>query len=211
MFLLNAQSRAPHIPRRRFLAALSAGLAAPMLPLLSIGNQEKPPPERLPLEKLLSPEDRASMQKSSMSMDLENYFGRGYSCAESMLMVALRRIKLPENFVWAAASFGGGVGQKDLCGFLTGGCMGLGLAAGELKLDRKEAKKLGSEATAEYWQWWKAGTALRCAEIRPPGSSQDICRRLGVLAAARLNLLIDRLLASGPGPETRTGQWNIPL
>jgi len=185
----------PDIPRRRFLAGLAAALAVPILPRFAFGAQENSRPERAPLEKLLSAEEWAAAQKSPMAMDLENYFGKGFSCAESMLMVSLRRLALPEDLVWAAAGFGGGLGKKDLCGFLTAGVMGLGHAAGTLEIEKKEAKKLCSKAVAEYWNWWKEAFPLHCADIRPPGSSGDICRRMGAISAGKLNALIDRLVS----------------
>jgi hypothetical protein len=179
------------------LTALTAALAAPALPRILSGSQEtgNPQPERPPLEKLLAPEDWEQVSKSPLAMDLDRTYGHGYSCAESMLLISLRHLKLSEDLVWAAAGFGGGLGRKDLCGFLTGGIMGLGHAAGTLKIERKEAKKRCSEAAAAYWDWWKGSFPLRCAEIRPPGSSADVCRRLGARSAVKINGLIDRIIA----------------
>lgn len=185
------------LPRRRFLASLSAALAAPILPAFLQGAQDKPQvqPERQPLEKLLSPEEWAAAQKSPLALEIDKVFGRGYSCAEAMLLVSVRHLRMPEHLVWAAAGFGGGLGQKDLCGFLTAGIMGFGHACGTLKLERKDAKKICADASAEYWNWWKASFPLRCSELRPVGSSGDICRRLGALSAAKVNALLDRLVS----------------
>ncbi len=175
--------------RRRFLAALPLLAVAP---LLARGQEEKK--EKRPLAAILSKEEWELAKGSAMAMELENYYGNGYSCAESLWLVALHRLRKPENLVWTAAAFGGGMGQKDLCGFLTAGLMALGLAAGELNLPRPEAKKRCAEEAKAYWQWFQALAPLRCAEIRPPGSSGDICRRLGQLTAARVNAAIDRMV-----------------
>lgn len=175
--------------RRRFMAALPLLAAAP---LLARGQEEKK--EKRPLAAILSKEEMELAKGSPMAMELENYFGNGYSCAESLWLVALRRLRKPEELVWTAAAFGGGMGQKDLCGFLTTGLMALGMAAGERKLRRPEAKKQCAEEAKAYWQWFQALAPLHCAEIRPPGSSGDICRRLGQLSAARVNAAIDRML-----------------
>ncbi len=85
------------------------------------------------------------------------------------------------------------MGQKDLCGFLTGGVIGLGLAAGALDKQRSESKALCGQVVRSYWSWWEQQAPLRCAAIRPAGSASSICRRLGQLAAARLEQQISAL------------------
>jgi hypothetical protein len=131
-----------------------------------------------------------TVEKSALARDLENYFGKGYSCAESMLMVGLRHLPLSEKLVWAAAGFGGGMQHREACGFLTAGIMGLGLAAGELKMERPEAKEWSRQRVDAYWFWWTALAPIRCADIRKEGTSSGVCRRLGRLAAARVEELI---------------------
>ncbi len=180
--------------RRSFFAALAAALSAPLFVRRIFAGQEKPPAEPTPFEKLLSPEEWASVQASPMAMDMDKTYGHGYSCAEAMLLICLKRLSLSEDSVWAAAGCGGGMGQKELCGLLTAGHMGIGLASGRLKIERKAAKKLCSETCAEYWAWWNASFPPRCADIRPAGSSSEVCRRLSALAAVKVNSLIDRLL-----------------
>jgi hypothetical protein len=128
-----------------------------------------------------------------MAGEFEDYFGKGYSCAESLLMLGLRHLRLPEEFVWAAAGFGGGMQHKEVCGFLTAGIMALGLAAGRLKLERKEAKAWSKKRVDAYWSWWTAQAPVRCADIRKEGTSFKVCRRLGLLAAAKVEELIKSL------------------
>lgn len=43
-----------------------------------------------------------------------------------LLLVSLRYLRKPEELVWAASGFGGGLYHKDLCGFLAGRIMALG-------------------------------------------------------------------------------------
>ncbi len=100
--------------------------------------------------------------------------------------------ELREELVWAACGFGGGMGKKDLCGLLTGGIMGLGFAFGEKKGERKEVKKLCSRAVDEYWKGWQSQAPLKCENIRTPGTSSKVCVRLGKLAAAEVQHLIDK-------------------
>jgi len=141
----------------------------------------------------LSEEESKTVERSSMAKDFMNYFGKGYSCAESILMVSLRHLDLPEDSVWAASGFGGGIGKRDLCGLLTGGIMGLGFASGTIQEERSEAKRLCSVAVDKYWKRWQSQAPLRCQDIRPPGTSSKVCVRLGKLAAAEAELLIEEI------------------
>jgi hypothetical protein len=145
------------------------------------------------LPTVLAPEERAQIEKSPMAGEILGYFQGGYSCAEAMLLAALRKLKKPEALVWAASGFGGGMGQRDLCGFLTAGAMGIGLAAGDLGLDREEAKARCSRAVRSYWEWWETQAPPKCADIRTPGTPGSVCARLGQLSSARVESLIDSL------------------
>ena len=177
--------------RRIFLAGipgvLTLGLNGPHALPDVFGQGTQVPPNAL------SPEEQARVRRSSMARELGDYFGEGYSCAESILMTALRFLNLPEETVWAAAGFGGGMGQRDLCGFLTGGIMSLGLTAGTLDMPREQAKARCAPLVDSFWTWWNEQAPCRCAEIRLPGSPSGICRRLGALAAARVQELIREL------------------
>ena len=84
----------------------------------------------------------------------------------------------------------------EACGFLTAGTMDLGLAAGQLKMERPEAKKWSQQRINAYWSWWTTQTPLRCADIRKEGTSPKVCRRLGLLAAAE----VEKLITSFQGP-----------
>jgi len=175
-----------NISRRKFIAA-STGLFAgsallKAMPPYSFSSQE--------LKDELSEEELKLVEQSSMAKELKDYFHKGYSCAESLLMVSLRYLNKPEELVWAAAGYGGGLGHKDLCGFLTAGVMGIGFAAGSLKKDREEAKDWCSKKVKEYWKWWKENAPLHCKDIRTPGSSSKRCARLGQLGAAKVEELI---------------------
>jgi hypothetical protein len=142
------------------------------------------------LKEVLTPEEMKWVENSSMAKDLPNYFGEGYSCAESLFTVSLRFLKKSEELVWVAAGFGGGMYHKDLCGFLTAGIMAIGLSSGMLNKERQEAKDHCGEQVKEYWKWWQSKSPLRCADIRTEGTSSSICRRLGQIAAAKTEDLI---------------------
>jgi hypothetical protein len=92
--------------------------------------------------------------------------------------------------IWVAGAFGGGLNQKDLCGFLTSGEMAIGIYSGDLKLERKAAKDICGRKSREFWDWWTTKAPLHCAEIREGHADTKVCARLGKLAAARLEDLI---------------------
>ncbi|MBD3414727.1 MAG: hypothetical protein GF421_09895 [Candidatus Aminicenantes bacterium] len=178
--------------RRDFLFSVSGLLAGtclnPNVTRLSFPFQQA---EKLAEE--LSDEEAEWVKKSSMAREIMDYFGKGYSCAESILMVSLNHLELSEKFLWASCGFGGGMGKKDLCGLLTGGFMGLGFAAGEKAKERREGKSLCSTASDQYWKWWQSQAPLKCKNIRTPGTSSKVCRRLGLLAAVKVQELIEEM------------------
>ncbi len=106
------------------------------------------------------------------------------------MAVALRFLKKPDELVWVAGAFGGGLNNKDLCGFLTSGEMAIGIYSGDLKVERKAAKEICGQKSREFWQWWLSEAPLHCAEIREGRTDFKVCRRLGRLAAAKLEDLI---------------------
>ena len=147
-------------------------------------------PEGPELREELSDEEIETVNQSVMAQDVDNFFGKGYHCAESGVLVALRFLKKPESLVWAACAFGGGLNNKDLCGFLTAGEMAIGLHAGDLKMERKAAKEICGRNARAFWQWWTTTAPLHCAEIREGRTDSKVCRRLGKLAAAKVENLI---------------------
>lgn len=182
-------------PRRTFIASVPFFLLGGSL--LGISKFSLPTtqtPSQLPED--LTPEEFKLVENSVMAKDLKNYFGQGYSCAESLWMVSLDYLQKPKELIWIACGFGGGMGQKDLCGFLTSGYMVIGLSIGMLKKDRDEAKKQCGERVREYWKWWASKAPHHCAEIRKEDTSPKVCRRLGQLAAAKVEELIKRIIAS---------------
>ncbi|HZX10591.1 MAG TPA: hypothetical protein VFG01_06540 [Acidobacteriota bacterium] len=73
--------------------------------------------------------------------------------------------------------------------------MGLGFAAGEIGENRNSGKSKCSAAVNEYWKWWQSQAPLKCENIRTPGTSSKVCVRLGKLAAAKAQSLIEEMKA----------------
>jgi C_GCAxxG_C_C family probable redox protein len=92
----------------------------------------------------------------------------GYWSADSLLLSALKYMKKSVEIVSAATGFGGGMGQKDLCGYVTGGVMAIGLFSGAAKGGDKAGRQKCQRLTKEYLDWWAKSTPLRCSEIKQP-------------------------------------------
>lgn len=177
------------MPRREFIASASfLVLGGRLFGMSPLSLQSAQVAQELKEE--LTPEELKIVERSVMAKDLKNYFHKGYSCAESLLMVSLRFLEKPEDLVWLASGFGGGLYHKDLCGFLTSGIMAIGLSAGMLKKERTEAKEHCKQKVKEYWKWWTSMAPLHCSEIKKQGTSSKVCRRLGQLAAVKIEELI---------------------
>jgi C_GCAxxG_C_C family probable redox protein len=178
-----------NLSRRVFMVSASSLLVGSRLfGLDSLVDQT--PQKVLKLKDELTQEELAWIQKSSMAKDLKNFFGQGLSCAESLFLVALRYMKKPEELVWVASGFGGGMYHRNLCGFLTAGIMAIGVRAGMLETERKEAKEQTKQWVKAYWTWWTSQAPLCCSDIRTEGTTSQVCHRLGQLAAAKTQELI---------------------
>ncbi len=175
------------LPRRKFIASSlllgTALIGVPRVKGSGIQAAEKAKDE-------LSDDEKKWIDGSILAKDLNTLFGQGNSCAESILLVSLRFLRKPENLVWAAAGFGGGMYQRDLCGFLTGGFMAFGFACGMLDKPRADAKEFCRELVDKYWKWWGLQAPYRCAQIRTGGSTSQVCVNQGLLAAAKIEELL---------------------
>jgi len=183
------------MPRREFIASASfLALGGQMFGLSPFSSQSAQAPQELKEE--LTPEELKFVERSIMAKDLKNYFHEGYSCAESLLMVSLRFLGKPEELVWLASGFGGGLYHKDLCGFLTSGVMAIGLSSGMLDKERAEGKEHCKQNVKQYWKWWTSIAPVHCSEIRKEGTSSKedtdykVCQRLGQLASVKIEELI---------------------
>ncbi|MBA7715655.1 hypothetical protein ES703_124708 [subsurface metagenome] len=189
------------MPRREFIASASfLVLGAQLFGMSPLSLQSAQVTQELKEE--LTPEELKIVERSIMAKNLKNYFGEGYSCAESLLMVSLKFLGKPEELVWLASGFGGGLYHKDLCGFLTSGVMAIGLSSGMLEKERAEGKEHCKQNVKQYWKWWTSMAPLHCSEIRKEDTSSKkgtsskestgykVCQRLGQLASVKIEELI---------------------
>jgi len=175
------------MPRRTFIASgMLLGNSLFGIPLVLGSNTQASQKAK----ETLSSDEKKWIGDSTMAKDLGNYFGQGLSCAESILLVSLRFLEKPEEGVWAAAGFGGGMYNRDLCGFLTGGIIALGYASGMLEMPRKDAKEYCGGFVKEYWDWWGLQAPYHCAKIRTVETTSTVCTNLGLLSAAKIEHLL---------------------
>jgi len=134
---------------------------------------------------------------SPMAIEIAELVGKGYPCSEMMLLSALRRFHLPEDHLDAAAVFGGGVGQRDLCGFLTGGLMAIGFLAGERYQDRGLVHRTGRRASNAYWEWWMSRGNLHCMGTGTNHADEQEFTRMAQRAAVKLESIMGVLKDGG--------------
>ncbi len=108
--------------------------------------------------------DQAANMKDLTALHL----GQGFWSADSLLLSAAKYLEKPEEVVAVAVGFGGGMLRKDLCGFVTGGVMSIGLFCNATQGSNRAARDKCHRLTREYLAWWEGNHPLRCAEIGEP-------------------------------------------
>lgn len=158
------------------------------------GEQEAP---KLGFSQGFTQEEAASVAASPMAGIIAGLNGQGFPCSEMMFLAALRRFDLPEDHLDAAAVFGGGVGKRDLCGFLTGGLMAIGIAAGARYADRRQVHSVGRRASNAYWEWWLTRGDLHCMGPLTTHENAEEFVRMAQRAAVKLEEVMGVLMEGG--------------
>jgi hypothetical protein len=138
----------------------------------------------------LSEAEARAVASSPLAKEIATLHGKGYPWSEIILLAALHRFGLPENHLDAAAVFGGGVGKRDLCGFLTGGLMAIGIAAGRKYPDRQSVHTAGRAASNAYWDWWVTRGDLHCMGSGTTHDTSEEFLRMSQRAAVKLEEVI---------------------
>ena len=82
--------------------------------------------------------------------------------------------------------------MRDLCGYFTGGVMGIGLFCGCVKAEDRETSNKCSRLTREYTKWWRENFPLHCRNIRTEESTKEVCYNVGKMASEFLQKLFER-------------------
>jgi C_GCAxxG_C_C family probable redox protein len=106
--------------------------------------------------------------KPAMADMTLKHLTQGFWSADSLFLSAAKHLEHPEEVVRVAVGFGGGMHHKDLCGFLTGGIMSIGLFSGPTRGSDKASRDKCIRLTKEYYGWWTDNYKLHCQEIGSP-------------------------------------------
>ncbi len=136
-------------------------------------------------------EEEEAVSRSVMAQRVPSYLGEGFGCAEVCVAASVDYLGESRHWVDAAAVFSGGFGQGDLCGFLTGGMMAIGVAAGKLHGERQAMRDFARPRGQEYWNWWTARGPLHCAELRTLYEGREQFVRMAQRAMTKLETLIE--------------------
>jgi len=129
----------------------------------------------------------------SMAGWTAQHLTEGYWSADSLFLSALKYMKKPEEIVSVATGFGGGIGRKDLCGYVTGGVMAIGLFCGAAKGSDKAGRQKCQRLTKEYLEWWAQGAPMHCGDIKQPCDY----KAMGAKASEYLQKMFERETQKG--------------
>jgi C_GCAxxG_C_C family probable redox protein len=133
----------------------------------------------------------------SMAALTAQHLNEGFWSADSIFMSAIKNLKQPEDLVRIATPFGGGMGQGDLCGYLTGGYMAIGLFAGARKGSDNAARKACVRLAKEYSDWWAKSYPVHCREINKSEKEPCDYKLMGQKVSDFLQAMFDRETKKG--------------
>ena len=122
----------------------------------------------------------------------DRHLNEGFWSADSIFLSTVKFLKQPEELVRVATPFGGGMGQKDLCGYLTGGYMALGLFAGAKKGNDRAARQRCNRLAKEYYGWWTKNYPVHCGEINKSQAEPCDYKTMGQKVSTFLQTLFER-------------------
>jgi C_GCAxxG_C_C family probable redox protein len=143
-----------------------------------------------------TPEEEAAMAASPMAQAIARLHGRGYNCAEMILLAAIQAKGLREDHLDAASVFGGGIARGDLCGFLTGGLMAIGFVAARKTQDRAVRVRISRQASDAYWDWWVSRGDVHCPGPLESHPTPELFLRMSQRTAAKLEEVLDAMVAT---------------
>jgi C_GCAxxG_C_C family probable redox protein len=128
----------------------------------------------------------------SMAAWTGQHLKEGFWSADSVFLSGIKFLKQPEDIVRVAVPFGGGMGQKDLCGYLTGGYLAIGLFAGGKKGNDNAARRKCARLAKEYYDWWTKSFALHCREINKSEAEPCDYKAMGQKTSDFLQAMFER-------------------
>ena len=116
------------------------------------------------------------------------------NCAEAMILVMAERFGFDPALSRIGTPFGGGISSNgDLCGFLTGGLMVIGIMFGRTEPGDQEAKKRSYAIGNEYYRWFMRHYG-RCTDLKgdPMVGPYDDCYAAAKVVVPHLIALIEK-------------------
>jgi C_GCAxxG_C_C family probable redox protein len=186
--------------RRRWIGIAAGAGALTAIPAWALQDETKGTRWTQPdLARELSPEEHVSAKSSRLVVHaLQLKREGGYNCAELVLTAVLKSYNLPQKTSEAAAAFGGGIGHGEVCGFLTGASMALGVLAFKSGGERAEVKQRLKGWNDALWMWWKNLAPLACRDLRPHYNKAGFENML-----IRVCLQVEKIVAVSSVPANR--------
>lgn len=176
------EEKVNRLSRRGFLQTIAGGVMATSL----VGVAELSQGSRL--------QEKEEEEAGKLADEMEvNFSLRGFSCSESIFRAVITQYGESEKLVRLATPFSGGIGQGDLCGFLTGGVLALGMLFGRTTGEEHARRGKCITMASEYYNWWKGNFPLHCSDIRKFGG-KELCTSVGRKASSYLEEVIKKEL-----------------
>lgn len=106
-------------------------------------------------------------KKVNRALLAEQYFLKGYSCSQAIVLAYQDLIKLDKETILKIASpFGGGIGRlREVCGAFSGALIVLGYLEGNSTIDIKKKATLYESIQKMAKEFEKANGFLRCRDL----------------------------------------------
>ena len=104
-------------------------------------------------------------QMTDILEDLYNYWGNDYNCSRSVargILDHFKMKKLSKTIDKALYAFGGGMGERSICGAVTGGLVALSVYMVEKGI---ETEKMGEVFKEFKMKFSEKNNSLRCREL----------------------------------------------
>ena len=132
---------------------------------------------------------------TNMSKRAQEHFASGFNCAESVFLAALEETEgLDKDIVRVASAFGGGLGQKEVCGAVAGAAMAIGVKFGRTKFndDRTPSQLAVMKLMINFKKNYKT---VKCGELTEgydmsSKERKDYCSEIVAQAAQELEKIL---------------------
>jgi hypothetical protein len=183
--------------RRHFIKTLP--IAALTYPSLSCSRTTKAYYEKGLWEDFTESEKK-HIADSPMAKGIIKWHKKRYSCAEAIYFSALEYLEKPLEYGAAALGYGGGMAKEDLCGFLTGGYMAIGVSSQTLHPNHDDAYKYNEKLCLQFWDWFEKRAPVHCVDLLKYYSDEQFNTM-----AIRVAIQVEQLITPARRSSQHTG------